>query len=60
MPETETTLIIDYKQAGIGSNSCGPGLVEEHQFKDASFDFSFTVKPVVLGDEDPFDEMRRK
>ena len=59
MPETETTLIIDYKQAGIGSNSCGPGLAEEHQFKESSFDFSFALKPVVLGDIDPYTQMRK-
>ena len=59
MPEVETTLIIDYKQAGIGSNSCGPGLAEEHQFKEASFDFSFALKPVVLGDIDPYTQMRK-
>ena len=28
VPEKETTVNIDYKQSGIGSNSCGPGLAE--------------------------------
>ncbi len=59
MPEAETTVIIDYKQAGIGSNSCGPGLAEEHQFKEEAFDFSFCLKPVVVADVDPFAQMRQ-
>ncbi len=40
-----TILCIDYKQAGIGSNSCGPYLMDKYQFNSKNFDFSFFVSP---------------
>ena len=58
IPQKETTVIIDYKQSGIGSNSCGPGLVPEHQFSEKQFDFSFSFKPVVVADVDPYNQLR--
>ncbi len=36
-------LIIDYKQAGIGSNSCGPVLAEEFQLIEENFTFAFSL-----------------
>lgn len=40
-----TVLSIDYKQAGIGSNSCGPTLAEKYQFKDEEFTFHVRLCP---------------
>lgn len=40
-----TVLTIDYKQNGIGSNSCGPVLEEKYQFNDKRFEFSFLISP---------------
>jgi beta-galactosidase len=45
-PRRETVVNIDYKTAGIGSNSCGPGLAPEYTFSDREFRYSFTFKPV--------------
>ena len=59
VPEDTTTVIIDYKQSGIGSNSCGPGLAEAYQLNEKEFTFSFALKPVVVGDTNPFQDLRR-
>lgn len=44
-PSEETFVSIDYKQSGIGSNSCGPELAEEYRLSEKKFSFAFTVKP---------------
>jgi len=56
VPQKETTVIIDYRTAGIGSNSCGPVLAEEHQINESEFSFSYTVKPLFYGNVNPFKE----
>ncbi len=38
-----TYLHIDYKNSGIGSNSCGPALLPEYAMNDKKFTFSFTL-----------------
>ena len=42
--EDLTYLIIDYKQSGIGSNSCGPELPEEYRFNEKEFSYNFYLK----------------
>ncbi len=46
-PCGSTVLCIDYRQNGIGSNSCGPALVEKYCLDEAEIDFavSMIVKP---------------
>jgi beta-galactosidase len=34
-------LCLDYKQNGIGSNSCGPQLIDAYRFKEKAFSFAF-------------------
>ena len=46
----ETCVNIDYRQAAIGSNSCGPYPDGKYLFKDREFDFCFKMKPVFLED----------
>lgn len=60
VPEHETTVIIDARQSGIGSHSCGPMLAPEYRLHDEEFSFTFRVKPVFEGDLDPYREMRTK
>lgn len=36
---------LDYALNGIGSNSCGPALLEKYQFDDTSFQLEFTLVP---------------
>jgi len=55
-PNAETTVIIDYKQSGIGSNSCGPALAEKYRFMEDKFSFTVRIKPVFS--ICPFAEMR--
>jgi beta-galactosidase len=40
----KTNLRIDYKVSGIGSNSCGPQLLEKYWLKKGKLAFSFFVK----------------
>ncbi len=42
-----TVLCIDYAQNGIGSNSCGPNLIDQYRFKETSFTFSLTLIPMA-------------
>ena len=44
-PKEKTVLCIDYKQAGIGSASCGPDILEKYQFSDKDFHFSVFLRP---------------
>ena len=46
-PCGSTVLCIDYRQNGIGSNSCGPALLEQYRLDEAEIDFvvSMIVKP---------------
>ena len=37
-------LHLDYRQAGIGSNSCGPRLLPEHRFDESSFKLDWTFE----------------
>lgn len=37
-----TTLCLDYKQSGVGSNSCGPELLEKYRMNDK--DFSWKIR----------------
>lgn len=44
-----TVLCIDYALNGIGSNSCGPVVMEQYRFNDAKFNFKFNLVPFVRG-----------
>lgn len=39
-----TVLCIDYRQSGIGSNSCGPKLAEKYQLNAEEFTFGVKIK----------------
>ena len=43
-----THLRIDYKNSGVGSNSCGPVLEERHQLKEKDIDFRFSISPAKV------------
>ena len=60
VPMKETFVCLDYRQAGIGSNSCGPVLREDLRLDETEFDFSFTVIPCCINDTDAFLEARKK
>ena len=39
----KTNIRIDYKVSGIGSNSCGPGLLEKYRLDEKKFSFEFYI-----------------
>ncbi len=59
VPRKETVVNIDYRHAGIGSNSCGPALHERWRLDEKEFDFSFRLLPSFINDTDPFEEYGR-
>ena len=59
-PERETTVIIDYRNSGVGSNSCGPALPKKFRIDEPDIHFNFSVKPVRTGNILPFKEYENK
>ena len=47
-PCGSTVFCIDYRQAGIGSASCGPMLLEKYQLKENEIKFAVRLKPELL------------
>lgn len=47
----ETIVHIDYKMSGVGSNSCGPQLLEPYRLKEKQFSFDMNIKPIFKEDE---------
>ena len=54
VPERETTVIIDYRNAGVGSNSCGPELMERYRISEKKINFEFEFSPEFTGNINPF------
>ena len=44
-----TVLCLDYALNGIGSNSCGPVVMDQYRFDDVEFDFNIKIVPFVKG-----------
>lgn len=44
-------LNVDYKQHGIGSASCGPGVLEKYELKNDSFEYSYSLVPFNAGEQ---------
>ena len=44
-PSGSTILCLDYKQSGIGSNSCGPELIEKYRLDEKEFAFQVRLVP---------------
>ncbi len=41
-----TYVRIDYKNSGLGSNSCGPRLLEKYQFNEKEFEFEYNMEVI--------------
>lgn len=52
-PAKETTVIIDYRNAGIGSASCGPTLLPEYRISESDIHFKFNIKPTLSSNLTP-------
>ncbi len=57
VPMCNTAVNIDYRQSGIGSNSCGPELKKEYRIDEKKFDWSFRLRPWFSNNENPFDSL---
>lgn len=45
VPSPYTVLCLDYRQNGIGSNSCGPELMKQYRLEEPAFAFELTLTP---------------
>jgi len=43
----DIVLCLDYRQSGIGSNSCGPELLEKYRFNEPEFSFEIALIPAL-------------
>lgn len=50
-PRKETIVHLDYKMSGVGSNSCGPDLLEPYRMDDKQFRYELTLQPIFKEDE---------
>ncbi|WP_248926902.1 glycoside hydrolase family 2 TIM barrel-domain containing protein [Paenibacillus hamazuiensis] len=50
-PRKETIVHLDYKMSGVGSNSCGPELLEQYRLDEKAFSFELNITPVFKEDE---------
>ncbi len=58
-PLEETVVNLDYRQSGIGSNSCGPELPQALRLNETEFRFAVRLLPVLTNDTDPFEKVVR-
>jgi beta-galactosidase len=47
----ETIVHLDYKMSGVGSNSCGPELLQQYRLDEKEFEFKLTILPIFKEDE---------
>lgn len=45
VPRKAVVVNVDYRQCGVGSNSCGPVLPAEHEFSEKAFAWTVTLRP---------------
>jgi len=48
IPRDEITLNLDYRHHGLGSASCGPGVLPQYELHPHEFDFSIRLKPFSM------------
>ncbi len=60
VPRRETVVNIDYRQTGIGSNSCGPALAPQYRLSKTEFRFGVRLLATRRNDVDFFGESGRR
>ncbi len=45
-PRPEVYLYLDYKQRGLGTNSCGPDTLEKYQVKPGTYSYTYQLIPI--------------
>ena len=59
VPRPTITLHLDYQQNGVGSGSCGPGVLPPYQLHAVPFVFRVRLRPLVPGGANPEERGRR-
>jgi beta-galactosidase len=54
VPDKESTVIIDYRNSGIGSHSCGPELRAPYRIDEKEINFTFTFDAKFVGNTKEF------
>jgi beta-galactosidase/evolved beta-galactosidase subunit alpha len=49
VPREEIILILDNRQNGLGSASCGPGVLPQYVLRPGEFSFTVDLRPVSPG-----------
>ncbi len=58
LEKSEQTFVrIAYKVSGIGSNSCGPELMEKYRLDEKHIEFKFSIRPIILDNASLIDLM---
>ena len=57
-PVDKTVISADYRQSGVGSNSCGPRLDEKYQLKEKEFTLELTLRPLNGKEKKLWDTVR--
>jgi len=52
-PSGDITLILDHVHNGVGSASCGPGVLERYQLKPREFRFTMRLRPFTIDGGSP-------
>lgn len=53
LPARNKTVVgFDYMQSGVGSNSCGPELLEQYRLKEKEFSYTVRIRPIAAGERD--------
>jgi beta-galactosidase/evolved beta-galactosidase subunit alpha len=60
VPRDEVVLILDHRQNGLGTASCGPGVLPVHQLKPQEFRFAVLFRSVTGEAGSPFVLARRE
>ena len=42
-----TVLCVDYRQSGLGTNSCGPALPDKYKLNEKQFAFAVRIDPML-------------
>lgn len=56
--QEDTIINIDYRQSGMGSNSCGPELLPQYRLSEKDISFRVKIKPVFMDECDIWDIVR--
>ncbi|HZB94796.1 MAG TPA: beta-galactosidase domain 4-containing protein, partial [Herpetosiphonaceae bacterium] len=59
VPRKTITLHLDYRQNGVGTGSCGPGVMPPYQLHAVPFVFRLHLWPLAPGEADPTEIARR-